>query len=519
MNKVYAEERELAAKNQAAIRKKRSKLKSPSDVQTSKEIQSLNHLMFDKINSVQFCVDSAVGLPMFTTATRVTARLLGPDRRQIGENSAPSFSFPESDAYSPLFDLHMSWRGEALQTAVTVVLRIDTLERPSLEARCLGFACLKLCVDENGLQPFPGQTDNVRLNAGQFLIPILHGKVPSQGYLTEELMCATMPQLLSGFLSVRLFDPAVESQFKRAEENLANAALVTARREADSNVSATLSRTSVCAVILEAYPYGKDSILELHVRGVGLGLAMKDEIASGTLIDSGERKVLLRQLTEWIQRSFPPVNAKITSVDIRYAIEYEERAGTLIALDMLYNMPPRPHLLRASKLAGEEKNKRGMFNKFGWDNRICAYKTVFRYLPGSSKNRKEINEKLTDVIIDDASMVFEPSSKERCPVFSDEFSTTANLELSPYACLLVIVTAVDIFTSSAATSQHPVYKHPGVMGGQGGGGSMRAHSDNNGPRSSAAGGRKGITSPTPPTPVTMTNYDDDKNEINDKVGT
>jgi hypothetical protein len=112
MSKVFSGETENPGKIQADYRKKRSKIRSPDQPKSSKEIHPLNHLLFENISSVQFCVDSAVGLPLFATATRVTARLLAADRKQIGENSAPSYSFPESDALSPLYDLHMSWRGK-----------------------------------------------------------------------------------------------------------------------------------------------------------------------------------------------------------------------------------------------------------------------------------------------------------------------------------------------------------------------------------------------------------------------
>ena len=36
---------------------------------------------------------------------------------------------------------------------LTLICRIDTLERPSLETKCIGYAALKLFIDENGLQP------------------------------------------------------------------------------------------------------------------------------------------------------------------------------------------------------------------------------------------------------------------------------------------------------------------------------------------------------------------------------
>ncbi len=91
----------------------RSKRRTDSkDITVSKEIQRMQHQSFDKISSIQFCIDGAIGLPLSTTATRVTARLMAHDRSQVGEPSAPSFSHPDSEATTPTFDLHMGWRGK-----------------------------------------------------------------------------------------------------------------------------------------------------------------------------------------------------------------------------------------------------------------------------------------------------------------------------------------------------------------------------------------------------------------------
>ena len=79
----------------------------------SKQLKKLNHLTlsFENVSSVQFCVDSAIGLPLSTTATRVSVKLMEYNRTSVGESSAPTYSNPDSDFSSPLFDLHMGWRG------------------------------------------------------------------------------------------------------------------------------------------------------------------------------------------------------------------------------------------------------------------------------------------------------------------------------------------------------------------------------------------------------------------------
>ncbi len=107
MNKVYA----VDGDDYGAVARRDRRFGGEEIVQ-SQTIKPLRHLSFDTVSSIQFCVDSAVGLPISVTATRVTARLLSHDRSQIGEPSAPSYCDPDSDANAPKFDLHMGWRGK-----------------------------------------------------------------------------------------------------------------------------------------------------------------------------------------------------------------------------------------------------------------------------------------------------------------------------------------------------------------------------------------------------------------------
>lgn len=78
----------------------------------------LNRIPLKDVALAEFYVDSASNLPYSSTATRITARLLGPDMKQIGETSNATFSHPDSDYMSPSFNLYAGWRGDshALQT-------------------------------------------------------------------------------------------------------------------------------------------------------------------------------------------------------------------------------------------------------------------------------------------------------------------------------------------------------------------------------------------------------------------
>lgn len=77
------------------------------------EYLGVEYVLFSKMFSVQFHIDSAIGLPVSSTATRVSAILITPDRKQVGDATLSSFSQPSSDYMSPKYDLHMSWRSKS----------------------------------------------------------------------------------------------------------------------------------------------------------------------------------------------------------------------------------------------------------------------------------------------------------------------------------------------------------------------------------------------------------------------
>ncbi len=94
---------------------------------------------------------------------------------------------------------------------------MDTLESPSMEAKTVGYAALRLCVDSNNQQPTSlggnsAFTSDCFLNAGHYLLPIYYGRVPD-GVLSQALI-ETMTPLEGAYLNVRLFDAAAEEKNK-----------------------------------------------------------------------------------------------------------------------------------------------------------------------------------------------------------------------------------------------------------------------------------------------------------------
>lgn len=333
-----------------------------------------------------------------------------------------------------------------LTPSITIVCRIDTLEKPHLQPRCVGFAVLKLCVDADGFQPAPSSSNKqVFLNAGQYLLPIVYGSVPSTGVFSESLM-DKLPHIYDAYLSVRLFDPNVEKNSKGNKDTLSKGIdfSVTTGRDAPKF---DLSNTIIAALL--RYQPGKDSPLPR----LPIDELVAQEIRKGVEVDAEEKKVAVRQVNEWLIRVFPAVHQKLPGVNTRFLLNYDHRIGAFVALDMLYNMPEQRTFMRSTQEGIAKLHSGSMFNK-PWDDKFSCFKTYFRYLPGSSVPKK-LKGDATDFVIDDASMDLDFGSKEFFPVYNDDFSRTTGFELSHNACLLVVVTAVDVLTSRKADALNP----------------------------------------------------------------
>jgi len=215
-----------AAKVAAALEKSKA-LRAKDDLCIDDSvIEPFQRVTLDSVETVELCVDGAVGLPVNCTATRVSARLICPDRTQAGLSAEPNNCFADSPCFSPTFDLQMRWKLEKkVPATVTVVIRVDTLERPSMVAKTVGYAPVKLAFTDKGLQPTPedeaswrssraaggSSGPNIYLNAGQFLVPMYHGVVPTSKTLTQSLIETSLNRIPGAFVKVRLFDAKIDA--------------------------------------------------------------------------------------------------------------------------------------------------------------------------------------------------------------------------------------------------------------------------------------------------------------------
>lgn len=187
------------------------------------ELESFVDIPFHQLRSVQLCVDAAEGLPLCCTATRVTGRLLTERREQIGDNIMSNCEIgcsPQRPLYS---DCIGSWdKSVLLSTSYTFLIRVDTLERPSLAPAVVGYAVIKLCTNKDGKQPREGSTESdptdpstgVLLNSGLFKIPLFYGSLiasSATSVLNEFNVQTQLDGKIPGaFIYVRIYDATID---------------------------------------------------------------------------------------------------------------------------------------------------------------------------------------------------------------------------------------------------------------------------------------------------------------------
>lgn len=384
-------------------------------------LESYNPVPFSLLRRVQFCVDGAIGLPVNCTASRVSAQLMEPSRRRLGPLIS-SYTDPDSPMANPRLDLVATWRKEELMsTNLTILCRIDTLERPSLRSVAVGYAALKLCVDQDGLQPIGTESaDGIKLNAGKFYIPINIGSIPEWGMLNEELI-ESLPPLAGAFLCVRLFEATTDSPAAHTIP-LPNVhdPFNGANHGSGSRDVGTVADALYGSKVTDKKMIEKVQPLPLLTSPVGRDFQLGREIS----LD--DRRQLMILVGEWVRNTFTPYDEINEYISKKYLLRYDDNIGFLACADGLHNMP----LLK--------KNKK---------SHVVSYKVGFRYVCGEGKPIPWDGEPGDDPdrIIDDMSLQWDFSkSSERNVVFLDDFRPINKLQLGPRACVIVIVTRVII---------------------------------------------------------------------------
>lgn len=396
-------------------------------------IQKYTRCTFENVNKIQFCIDGAIHLPCNCTTTRVTTKLVNVNMKQVGELSVQEFSSLDSDFKNPYFNLTITWPVDLKDMpSLTIVCRVDTLERPSMKPRVVGYASLKLCRDiNNDNQPTLHESgqyyfnisynemrggDHIVLNSGEYLIPLVHGVVPLQREFNEELMETLIP-IPGSQLRVRLFDPTKDKGIKKIDPKIKSNKLLC---------------KSVASIVLSSYLGNLSKLPTLNNARDTFTQLLKVK----NLSDINQNS--LKSLNEWISLRFPLPTDMREVINPRRIMKYNPTYGAMSSLDMIYNLPTIVN-----------DNSEWVKNNLIKKNLGCAscFKSVFKYLPGSDSTNSSLNNNSDPYSeIFDVSCIWSMNQPEACPTYQDDFCTSANLQLSSNACILIVVNAVDVYT-------------------------------------------------------------------------
>jgi hypothetical protein len=322
-------------------------------------------------------------------------------------------------------------------------------------------------------------------NAGQFMVPILFGTIPADiQFSTESKIQLACPHIDGAYLRMSI-NPGQQGD-KNVDKTPSGSPYATGRkifapsssmrasnyhsstmefqRELNAATNAaidpwSLPSHSVGSVLLKTYIASEK---ELSPPSLSIPDVLLNKFREGVIFDSSEKQEVTNAIVRWSQQRFDENKEASESINPRYLLEYSDTSGANATLDMLYNMPDRKKLTQAAERAAHVTAMRSGLIR-GWDSQLNYYKTIFRYLPGSipSVSKEEEKDKSRDMrlVVDDASVrpVFE--SPEQCPAFCDDFSSTEGLRLGPHACLLVVVTAVDVLISRKLAAQKDKYSN------------------------------------------------------------
>jgi len=408
------------------IRKQSPAETPPEPVEAGVHEPKFTQVKFDRIQDVQFSIERAVGLPVNCTATRVSMRVMTQSRKQVVEPQV-AFSEPSYPQCSPPYNLVC--RLHELHPTHTILCRIDTLSRADLTPTTVGYAALKVFVDENDMQPkedfVDGQPAPCRLFSGHHSLPVVLGPIPKHYPLTQENIQA-LPHIPGASLEVKLVDVAHDTRHQNSQMHC-NQTLSDTVAE---SLYATYSCRSTTRLVKEkGWPE-----LPLY-KTLGAELALGSQIEDE---DWGELRLLLMS---WMATVFPAIGDMKHTVDHDTMLCYDDDCGILTGVDMLYSMP---------------------IPKYTRPNTIIGYKVCLQYLRGKSTPFKGEEGCNPDYILDDVSTVWDVDhSTPRCAVYSDGLKRGSDMDLGPKACALILVTQVDItFASESSYDLRMPFRHP-----------------------------------------------------------
>ena len=392
------------------------------------------------ISTIQCCIDYGLHLPFNCSSTKTTIAMYNSSRKRMSmfHNNDINFNNPsklnelKSRSASPNYNHTLTWKlngNEEIDPTTMFIIKIEALELPTLKPVVVGYAFLNLFINESAISPRQPKGDDksskLFLNGGQFELSIYYGNIPKHSSLNIELMEKDyMKKIPNAFLYVRVLDPTNKVHETNNIKCMKNVSVHLQKNIICDNMNLSTETKLVNAYLANSIVEPRmPSELKSHYT------YMKDHQSRGGQVDLGD--LYREQLDTWVTDVFNncPSNWPINSSTM---FPYNDEKGLFCALDFLYNLP---------MLNGPSSSSKDIKTK----NVVHGFKATFSYLSG--KGESENND--DNWVEDDCTTVWDFDAPEACPSYNGEMFHVSNFGLTEGACILIVVTAINIITDDS----------------------------------------------------------------------
>lgn len=323
----------------------------------------------------------------------------------------------------------------------TLVIRIDTLERPSLKCKCMGYSALKLFINIKGEQAATSEFDCCYLNSGIHLLPVSLGYAPIDVGLSESVI-NNLPRLPDAWICVRLHDSA-DLRPDLAFPMTLNRLTSLYSRHLRSPLGPSCG--TIASSILHGLPFCHSSLPE-----IAFDSDMK-LYARGQSNFPGKARVLSSLFNWQLSAILPPSEIQQLLMST-FILPYQNHGENIMAsLDELYNMPHRSitSISTHRPVVAKFKTYKVSMQIIGGSGGNDVHQSNESKLSNVSQQQKQTKSqngeaKRANRSID-CSRQMHLHSTQRFPTFQDGLQVCPAETISSTSCLLLTIRAVDVF--------------------------------------------------------------------------
>lgn len=151
-----------------------------------------NSIKFDNSYDLYINIEKIVNLPVNCSYSRLKFFLVLPSGELL-DHSLSFVSYPQlsSSLRSPNYNLKFKIKGELLHPTQTLIIKLETLELPSLIPSIVGITSIKICHDTYFLQPqsevICNESYNIYFNLGKINSCLYYGDIPKDLFIDKSI--------------------------------------------------------------------------------------------------------------------------------------------------------------------------------------------------------------------------------------------------------------------------------------------------------------------------------------------